>query len=150
MPEPLFSQLLNAVEQAISDNADEVTELDRVIGDGDHIINLQRGLAALKVIENDFLNLEWSEALMKVGTTLMSTMGGASGSLFGTLFISMAKEARGQKLDSTTFSAIFYQGVESVKNRGKAEIGEKTMLDTLIPVANCLKDIYIYFLNQLN
>ena len=140
MPEPLFSQLLNAVEQAISDNADEVTELDRVIGDGDHIINLQRGLAALKVIENDFLNLEWSETLMKVGTTLMSTMGGASGSLFGTLFISMAKEARGQKLDSTTFSAIFYQGVESVKNRGKAEIGEKTMLDTLIPVANCLKE----------
>ena len=136
----LFPQLLNAVEQAIRDNADEVAELDRKIGDGDHIINLQRGLSALKFIEDDLVDLDWSEVLMKVGMTLMTTMGGASGSLFGTLFISMAKEARGQKLDSTTFSAIFYQGVESVKKRGKADIGEKTMLDTLIPVANCLKE----------
>ena len=136
----LFPQLLNAVEQAIRDNANEVAELDRIIGDGDHIINLQRGLSALKVIENDLVDLDWSEVLMKVGMTLITTMGGASGSLFGTLFISMAKEARGQKLDSTTFSAIFYQGVESVKKRGKADIGEKTMLDTLIPVANCLKE----------
>ena len=130
MLNPLFSQLLNAVELVISDNADEVAELDRIIGDGDHIINLQRGLAALKVIENDFIEIDWPEALMKVGITLMTNMGGASGSLFGTLFISMAKEAKGQKLDSTNFPAIFYQGVES----------EKTMLDTLIPVANRLKE----------
>ena len=140
MLNPLFSQLLNAVELVISDNADEVAELDRIIGDGDHIINLQRGLAALKVIENDFIEIDWPEALMKVGITLMTNMGGASGSLFGTLFISMAKEAKGQKLDSTTFPAIFYQGVESVKKRGKAGVGEKTMLDTLIPVANRLKE----------
>ncbi len=72
-----------------------------------NIINLQRGLAALKVIENDFIEIDWSEALMKVGITLMTNMGGASGSLFGTLFISMAKEAKGQKLDSTNFPAIF-------------------------------------------
>ena len=75
---------------------------------------------------------------MKIGMTLMSTMGGASGSLFGTLFISMAKTSKNTTLDFKTFSQVFNQGVEAVKQRGKADFGEKTMLDTLIPVANNL------------
>jgi len=70
--------------------------------------------------------------------TLMSTMGGASGSLFGTLFVSMAKASKNIELDLASFADVLTQGVESVKQRGKADIGEKTMLDTLIPVANSL------------
>ena len=131
------SSFIEAIIQTINENADEVTELDRVIGDGDHVVNLQRGLDALEKISDELSKLEWSAALMKIGMTLMST-GGASGSLFGTLFISMAKAAKGKTLDFNTFSQVFNQGVEAVKLRGKADLGEKTMLDTLVPVANTL------------
>jgi dihydroxyacetone kinase-like protein len=130
--------LITAIIQSINDNAEEVTELDRAIGDGDHVVNLQRGLAALAKIEDELSKLEWSPALMKIGMTLMSTMGGASGSLFGTLFISMAKAAKDKTLDFTVFAQVFNHGVEAVKQRGKADLGEKTMLDCLIPVANSL------------
>jgi phosphoenolpyruvate---glycerone phosphotransferase subunit DhaL len=134
-----FSVFIKAILDTIDTNSEEVAELDRAIGDGDHVINLQRGLAALDNIASELDTLDWSAALMKVGMTLMSTMGGASGSLFGTLFISMAKTAKGQELNTDNLSQSFSQGVESVKQRGKADIGEKTMLDTLIPVAKTLQ-----------
>lgn len=139
MPYPL-SQLINAIDSSIEQHAEEVAELDRAIGDGDHVVNLQRGIAALKEMADELDELDWSPALMKVGMTLMSTMGGASGSLFGTLFVSMAKAAKGQAIDPKSLAQIFDQGVEAVKQRGKAGIGEKTMLDTLIPVAQRFKD----------
>ena len=129
---------ISAIIQIINDNADEVAELDRAIGDGDHVVNLQRGLAAIDNISDELSRLEWSPALMKIGMTLMSTMGGASGSLFGTLFISMAKASKDKTITFKTFSEIFNHGVVAVKQRGKADLGEKTMLDTLIPVANSL------------
>ena len=132
---PLF---ISAIMQTINDNADEVTELDRAIGDGDHVVNLQRGLAALDAISNELAELEWSPVLMKMGMTLMSTMGGASGSLFGTLFLSMAKASNNKSLELGVFSQVFMQGVAAVKQRGKSDLGEKTMLDSLIPVANSL------------
>jgi len=133
-------QLLLAIQTTINDNADEITELDKAIGDGDHVVNLQRGLDALNAINEDLSALDWSSAFMKIGMTLMSTMGGASGSLFGTLFINMSKAAKEQDMNLAGFAAIFSQGVESVKQRGKADLGEKTMLDTLIPVANSLQN----------
>ena len=129
---------ISAIIQIINDNADEVAELDRAIGDGDHVVNLQRGLAAIDNISDELSRLEWSPALMKIGMTLMSTMGGASGSLFGTLLISMAKASKDKTITFKTFSEIFNHGVVAVKQRGKADLGEKTMLDTLIPVANSL------------
>ena len=132
---PIF---ITAIQDSINDNADEVTELDRAIGDGDHVVNLQRGLDALVAINDELVTLEWSAAFMKIGMTLMSTMGGASGSLFGTLFVSMAKASKNIELDLVSFAEVFSQGVKSVKQRGKADIGEKTMLDTLIPVVNSL------------
>ncbi len=134
----VLTTLITAIQSTINEHSNEVAELDRAIGDGDHVINLQRGLDALTAIESELTELDWSAAFMKIGMTLMSTMGGASGSLFGTLFISMGKAAKGKELDLTTFSDIFHTGVESVKQRGKADLGEKTMLDTLIPVANSL------------
>ncbi len=134
----LLSVLIDAIQETITAHADEVAELDRAIGDGDHVVNLQRGLEALKQLEVELISLEWSAAFMKIGMTLMSTMGGASGSLFGTLFVSMAKASKDTDLNLANFATIFSQGVESVKQRGKSDIGEKTMLDTLIPVANSL------------
>jgi dihydroxyacetone kinase-like protein len=135
----LLPTLISAIQNTMTANSDEVTELDKAIGDGDHVVNLQRGLDALSQISDELSSMEWSAAFMKIGITLMSTMGGASGSLFGSMFISMAKAAKGKEFNITSFAEIFNQGVESVKQRGKSDIGEKTMLDTLIPVANSLQ-----------
>lgn len=134
----LLPIVIATIQDTINANADEVTELDRAIGDGDHVVNLQRGLDAVAAISDELVTMEWSAAFMKIGMTLMSTMGGASGSLFGTMFLSMAKASKNIELDLAGFAGVFYQGVESVKQRGKADLGEKTMLDTLIPVANSL------------
>lgn len=135
-----ISLFITSIQNTINDHADEVAELDRAIGDGDHVVNLQRGLDALTAISDELAVMEFSTALMKVGMTLMSTMGGASGSLFGTLFINMSKAAKEQDMNLAGFAAIFTQGVASVKQRGKSDLGEKTMLDTLIPVANSLQN----------
>lgn len=133
-----ISKMIQAVASVIESNAVEVTELDQAIGDGDHVINLQRGLEAL-VSQGDELDaLDWVAAMQKIGMTLMSTVGGASGSLLGTLFVTLSKAGRDRALDMQSFSNAFSQGVEAVKLRGKAQAGEKTMLDVLIPVAETL------------
>jgi dihydroxyacetone kinase-like protein len=134
----LLPELISAISKSIDDNAEEVTALDQAIGDGDHMINLQRGLHALNAQSAQLAELDWATALQKIGMTLMSTVGGASGSLYGTLFVNMSKAARDQSLDLTAFANAFHQGIESVKLRGKSNAGEKTMLDTLIPVSEAL------------
>jgi len=131
---------LEAISKDIEANADEVTALDQAIGDGDHVANLQRGLDALKKLADELVEMDWSAALMKIGMTLMSTMGGASGSLYGSLFVAMGKTARETDFNAQGFAEIFRAGVESVKARGKADLGEKTMLDTLIPVSQSLEE----------
>lgn len=137
---PLLPDFITAIQQTIHAHETEVAELDKAIGDGDHVVNLQRGLDALTAISDELAEMEFSAALMKIGMTLMSTMGGASGSLFGTLFIKMAKSTKEQEMNFAGFAESFSQGVESVKQRGKADLGEKTMLDTLIPVSNSLQE----------
>ena len=136
----ILTDLIKAIAETIEKNAEEVTTLDQVLGDGDHVTNLQRGINALLKQSDKLTELEWPRAIQKIGMTLLSTMGGASGSLFGTLFISMSK-AMGEEisLNQKIFSDIFSQGVEAVKKRGKSEAGEKTMLDVLIPVAESIK-----------
>jgi dihydroxyacetone kinase-like protein len=135
----LLPDLISAILQIIDENAEEVTALDQAIGDGDHVINLQRGLKALCEQSLQLSQMDWAQAWQKIGMTLMSTVGGASGSLYGTLFLSMSKAAANQVLDLTVFANTFDQGVQSMKQRGKSDAGEKTMLDVLIPVAEALK-----------
>ena len=135
----LLPDMISAVSDSIEKNAEEITALDQAIGDGDHVINLRRGIQALMAQREELSRLEdWSTAWQKIGMTLMSTVGGASGSLYGTLFVAMSKAARDQSLNLQTFADVFSQGVDSVKQRGKAEAGEKTLLDVLIPVAERL------------
>lgn len=133
-------QLIEAVNTMIECHAEAVTALDQAIGDGDHVINLQRGLQALMTQRDELAALDWSVALQKIGMTLMSNVGGASGSLFGTLFVTMSKAAKDQPLDLVHFARAFEQGVNAVKLRGKADVGEKTMLDVLVPVAVVLHE----------
>ncbi|OTE98273.1 dihydroxyacetone kinase subunit L [Crenothrix sp. D3] len=135
----LLPRLIEAINDTITNNAEEVTALDQAIGDGDHVINLQRGLIALMAQREELSQLDWATAWQKMGMTLMSTIGGASGSLFGTLFVTMSKSARNQTINQQTVAAIFKAGVDAVKQRGKADAGEKTMLDVLIPVADYLQ-----------
>jgi len=135
----LIPAFLMAIRTDIDVNAEEVAALDQAIGDGDHVANLQRGLEALEKQADELAALDWPAALMKIGMTLMSTMGGASGSLYGSLFVAMSKKAKDTNISAQGFTEIFQAGVESVKARGKAELGEKTMLDTLIPASEALK-----------
>jgi len=136
----ILPELIQAVNNAVTQHADELTELDKAIGDGDHVINLRRGLDALLAQQDEVAQLDWASAWQKMGMTCMSKIGGASGSLFGTLFVSMAKSAKDQSVDVVVFAQAFTAGVESMKLRGKADAGEKTMLDVLIPVARVLQE----------
>ncbi len=135
----LLPHMIEAIAEVIEKNAEEVTALDQAIGDGDHVINLQRGINALMLQRQELSQLDWVAAFQKIGMTLMSAVGGASGSLYGTLFIALSKAAREQSLDQQGFANIFSHGVEAVKQRGKAVAGEKTMLDVFIPVADYLR-----------
>ncbi len=136
----LLPEMLQAVNDVIAQNAEEVTALDQAIGDGDHVFNLQRGLHALLPLANNLTELDWAAAWQKIGMTIMSTVGGASGSLYGTLFLAMSKASHSPELTLANFAEVFTLGVEAVKHRGKAEQGEKTMLDVLIPVAQALTE----------
>ncbi len=94
--------LIKAATEAVAHHAEEVTALDQAIGDGDHVINLQRGLQALMEQREALAQLDWCSAWQKIGMILMSTVGGASGSLFGTLFVTMGKAAIDQPRRSAT------------------------------------------------
>ncbi len=135
----LLPSLIQAIDHVIEANAEEVTALDQAIGDGDHVTNLQRGIKALTAQSDELAKLDWPTAWQKIGMTMMTAVGGASGSLYGTLFVAMSKAARERPLDLQVFAEIFGSGVDAVKQRGKADAGEKTMLDVLIPVAASLR-----------
>jgi dihydroxyacetone kinase-like protein len=130
--------LLRAVTIALEENAEVVAELDRAIGDGDHLVNLRRGIDALRAQGDELARMDWPSAWQQIGMILMTTVGGASGSLYGTLFVTMGKAARGKGLTLQTLADSFGEGVEAVKRRGKVEPGEKTLVDVLDPVAKAL------------
>ncbi|QPK64662.1 dihydroxyacetone kinase subunit L [Methylomonas sp. LL1] len=134
-----FPELIHAIATSINEHADAITELDQAIGDGDHVFNLQRGIEALQSHSAEIAGLDWTAAWQKIGMTVMAAIGGASGSLYATLFISLNKNSKDKPADLATFAEAFQLGIEAVKQRGKADVGEKTMLDVLVPVANALK-----------
>lgn len=119
--------------ELLSEHAAELSELDAAIGDGDHGTNMRRGYDAVAGILDD--GFETVDALLKkVGSTLVSTVGGASGPLYGTFFLRMGTSQKGQAtLDVHTLLAAMQAGVEGIEQRGKAAIGEKTMLDAWVP-----------------
>lgn len=135
----LILQSLAAVQQAILANEAHIESLDRAIGDGDHFINVRRGCSVLVDMSADLAPLAPAQALQKIGTKLLGTIGGASGPLIASFFLSMGKTLDGQSEPSRRqFAEAFAAGVEAIKTRGKADVGEKTMLDVLIPVARML------------
>lgn len=125
-----------AINAAINANESEIESLDREIGDGDHFINMKRGCAVVVGLSAELAPLSPDAALHKIGMKLLSTIGGASGPLIASFFMAMSKAVKEQGADSLPqIAAAFAAGVESIKHRGKADVGEKTMLDVLVPVS---------------
>jgi len=125
-----------SIRDAILNHESELESLDRAIGDGDHYINMKRGAAAITELHAELAALTADAALNKIGLKLLSTIGGASGPLLASFFMSMAKVLKEKNDDTTTtYAAAFAAGVEAIQQRGKAGLGEKTMLDVLFPVA---------------
>jgi len=128
------------IQVVIDNNAPEIEKLDQEIGDGDHIFNVQRGIKLVIESEPIIKHLSMSKALNQIAMKILSGIGGSSGALFGTLFMTMSKVSNiDDGVDYKKAINMFADGVEAVKQRGKADVGEKTMMDVLIPVANCLK-----------
>ncbi len=128
------------IQLIIDSNASEIEKLDQEIGDGDHIFNVQRGIKLVIDLEPTIKKLSMSNALNQIAMKVLSGIGGSSGALFGTLFITMSKVSNiDEGINYKKAIDMFAVGVEAVKQRGKADVGEKTMMDVLIPVANCLK-----------
>ncbi|CDX26468.1 dihydroxyacetone kinase, C-terminal domain [Mesorhizobium sp. ORS 3324] len=137
MAAPDFSKLIAAAADTIAAHADELTALDQAIGDGDHGLNMKRGFEAVRTEAEAIAAKPLPDALKAVGTKLVMTVGGASGPLFGTLFMALGKELPGTP-DRAALTAAFGKAIEAVSARGKSQPGQKTMLDVLQPVYEAL------------
>lgn len=129
--------LIDAVADTISAHADELTALDQAIGDGDHGLNMKRGFEAVRAESAALAGQPLPEAFKAIGTKLVMTVGGASGPLFGTLFLALGKEISAEP-DHASLTAAFGKAIEAVAARGKSQVGQKTMLDVLQPVHDAL------------
>jgi dihydroxyacetone kinase-like protein len=135
---PELAAWVTELARRVADEQDHLTELDSAIGDADHGANLARGFAAVVAAVGDGQGQEPAALLKKVGMTLVSKVGGASGPLYGTLFLRMAGPAGAGGLDAEAFAAALRAGVRGVEERGKAAAGDKTMLDALLPACDAL------------
>jgi phosphoenolpyruvate---glycerone phosphotransferase subunit DhaL len=132
---------LEAVDAAILANESSIESLDRAIGDGDHYLNIRRGCQVLMNMRADLAAKPPGPALHAIGMKLLSTIGGASGPLISSFFMAMAKSLGDSAVPSRRQVAqAFAAGVEAIKLRGKADVGEKTMLDVLIPASSLLNN----------
>jgi dihydroxyacetone kinase-like protein len=126
----------------ISANKEQLTQLDAAIGDADHGTNMDRGMTAVLAALDGGEPPPSAAALFKrVGMTLVSTVGGASGPLFGTFFIRLAAAAGdAAELEPKVLATALRAGLDGIVARGKAEAGDKTMYDALAPAVDALDD----------
>ena len=132
--------VIHQVAEKIEAEKAFLTELDNVIGDGDHGINLARGFGEVEKKLDTLADKEPGDVLKTVGMTLVSTVGGASGPLYGTGFMKMGTALKG-KADVTVpdFLAGFQLAIEGIQQRGRSTKGEKTMLDAMIPAREAME-----------
>ena len=132
--------IIKAIAKKIEAQKDFLTELDNEIGDGDHGINLARGFKAVEEKLPTFADKDIGAILKGVGTALVSTVGGASGPLYGTAFMKAGNVCKGKmEITDADFVAALDAAINGVKMRGKAVEGEKTMLDALCPAYKAIK-----------
>ena len=132
-----YAQVLGWVEafsSTVAENKEYLTRLDSAIGDADHGINMDRGMKAVSAKLDGFEGDDIGALLKTFGMTLVSTVGGAGGPLYGTLFLQMGMATAGKsELEPEDWAAALDAAVKGVQTRGKAEPGDKTMIDALIP-----------------
>jgi phosphoenolpyruvate---glycerone phosphotransferase subunit DhaL len=134
------SDWISAFAAEIAENKEYLTGLDSAIGDADHGINMNRGMQAVLGKLDAGEAADVGALLKTVGMTLVSTVGGASGPLYGTLFLQMGTSAAGKPdLSGDDWAAALAAGVAGVQRRGKAELGDKTMIDALVPAVEAVR-----------
>jgi dihydroxyacetone kinase-like protein len=139
MAPDLLTRLIDAAVIAIRDHTEELTALDQAIGDGDHGLNMKRGFDAIAAEREVVAALPLAGALQKIGMTLVMKVGGASGPLYGSLFMAMGKALPAGAITAADVAAALDAGIQAVQQRGKSSPGEKTMLDVLVPAAGALR-----------
>lgn len=131
---------LKAFAAAINENAAYLTQLDSDIGDGDHGANMNRGMQAALTALPGVADKDIGSIFKTVGMKLVSTVGGASGPLYGTMFMQMGNATAGKmELTLDDWVAALQAGYDGVVMRGKAQPGDKTMVDALLPGLEALK-----------
>jgi phosphoenolpyruvate---glycerone phosphotransferase subunit DhaL len=134
MPHINIEELIDQTAAAVIGHAEELTSLDAAIGDADHGLNMKRGFEFVLADREKLAAMSLPEALKAMGMTLVMKVGGASGPLYGTLFMTLGKELPADPTVADAARAL-EAAIMAMKARGKAEVGNKTMLDVLAPVA---------------
>lgn len=133
-------RFLELFAQRLAERKVELTDLDAQIGDADHGINMDRGFTAVRGKLADLSDSDMGTIAKTVGMTLISTVGGASGPLYGTFFLRLATSLGDHRSVSLAeFVAAVRAGLEGVKQRGKAELDDKTMVDAMTPAVEALE-----------
>jgi phosphoenolpyruvate---glycerone phosphotransferase subunit DhaL len=131
---------VRAFAGVIAENKEYLTQLDSAIGDADHGINMNRGMQAVLDKVEEVPNGDIGNLFKTVGMTLVSKVGGAGGPLYGTLFLQFGVATAGKaELEPADWALALEKGVEGVQMRGKAEPGDKTMVDALIPARDAFR-----------
>jgi dihydroxyacetone kinase-like protein len=124
---------------AIAEQKSTLSELDAALGDGDHGVNMDRGMVEVAAKLPGLADRDIGAILNAVGMTLLSKVGGASGPLYGTFFMRFSKEIGGKlELTADEFVAGLSAGLFGIQQRGSARLGEKTMVDALAPAIDAL------------
>jgi phosphoenolpyruvate---glycerone phosphotransferase subunit DhaL len=125
---------------SIAEHKEYLTQLDAAIGDADHGVNMDRGFRAVMAKMDEFKNYDIGGLFKGIGMTLISTVGGASGALYGTFFLQASAVTGGKtELSPKEFGAVLEKGLAGIVLRGKAAIGDKTMVDALQPAIKAYK-----------
>ena len=132
-----IKQLIEAGTQTLIDHVEELTALDAAIGDGDHGLNMRRGALAIRAKLGELEGQSLNDALKTMGMTCMSTVGGSSGPVFGTLLVTLSKELP-PRPRATDLAGALSAAIAALSRLGKVEVGHKTLLDVLDPVQKVL------------
>ncbi|ALQ17667.1 dihydroxyacetone kinase subunit L [Listeria monocytogenes] len=129
---------LNDFGERVQENKQLLSDLDQAIGDGDHGINMARGLGELKKAFTEKEPADLKDVFKTAGMTMVSKVGGASGPLYGTAFLNMSKAVDTDTIDAVGLTKVIEAGLEGIEKRGKSHAGEKTMIDVWEPVVHAL------------
>jgi len=134
-----FNSIIQNATQTLVDHLEELTALDQAIGDGDHGLNMKRGAQAIQAKLPEMESMVLNDALKTMGKTCVAMIGGSSGPVFGTLLITLGKELP-EKPSTGEVALALRASIEALTRLGKAQVGQKTLLDVLDPVQKVLAE----------